>query len=135
MYTSNSHTILVVDDESYVVDLLVECLTDSGYRVITAENGQEALRKYSKYQPDLVISDVVMPGIDGVTLAKKLQAAAPHVKVMLMTGYAAEVRQRIGHSINELGVVCLVEKPFGLIELLSTVHVLLMDQTMLECAV
>ncbi len=135
MYTSNSHTILVVDDESDVVDLLVECLTDSGYQAITAKNGQQALKKYEKYRPDLVISDVVMPGIDGVALAKQLQATAPEVKVVLMTGYAPDVRKKLGHSINELGVICLVEKPFGLIELLSTIHVLLMDQTMLECAV
>ncbi|MDA0687754.1 MAG: response regulator [Proteobacteria bacterium] len=135
MYPSHSHTILVVDDESDVVDLLVECLTDSGYRVITANDGLEALRKFEKHQPDLVISDVIMPELDGISLVKKLQASAPWAKIVLMTGYPAEVREAVGHPVNELGVVCLVAKPFRLFELLSTVHMLLMDQTMLECAV
>jgi CheY-like chemotaxis protein len=135
MYPTISHTILVVDDESDVVDLLVECLTDSGYRVITANDGWEALKKFQKHRPDLVISDVIMPELDGISLVKKIQASTPDAKIVLMTGYPAEVREAVGHPVNELGVVCLVEKPFRLIELLSTVHVLLMDQTMLECAV
>lgn len=128
------HTILVVDDESLIVELIVECLLGSDYEVITANNGVDAIAQYHKYEPDLIISDIVMPELDGISMVKKLQMSFPDIKVLLMTGYPELAREALGNQTNELGVVCLVEKPLNIIELISTVHVLLLDKTMMEFA-
>ena len=128
------HTILVVDDESLIVELIVECLLGSDYQVITASNGVDAIAQYHKYEPDLIISDIVMPEMDGISMVKKLQESFPDIKVLLMTGYPGLAREALGNQMNELGVVCLMEKPLNVIELISTVHVLLLDKTMMEFA-
>jgi CheY-like chemotaxis protein len=66
-------TILVVDDEEPVVDLLTDMLEDEGHTVISAFNGRVALEMIERQSPDLVISDVMMPFVDGIQLCKRLR--------------------------------------------------------------
>lgn len=66
-------TILVVDDEQPVVDLLTDMLEDEGHIVVPAYNGRVALEIVARQQPDLVISDVMMPFVDGIQLCRRLR--------------------------------------------------------------
>lgn len=80
-------TILVVDDEEPVVDLLTDMLHDQGYTVVSAHNGRAALLRVAEEKPDLVISDVMMPFVDGIALSKTLREThdAKELPIILMS--------------------------------------------------
>ncbi len=80
--------ILVVDDEEYMRMLISEELTDSGYDVDEAENGEDALRKFQERSYDLVTIDIEMPGMNGLELAGKLREIKKDVKLVLLTAYS-----------------------------------------------
>jgi nitrogen-specific signal transduction histidine kinase len=79
--------ILLVDDEEGIRRVLGISLTDSGYQVLTAENGEEALRIFRTEQPDIVLSDIKMPGMDGIDLLKRIKRENPDTEVILITGH------------------------------------------------
>ncbi len=80
-------TILCVDDDQSILQLYYEELTDEGYKVILAKEGKEALEKYSKEKPDLVILDIRMPGMDGIQTLTAMLAIDRKAKVILNTAY------------------------------------------------
>jgi len=80
-----SLTVLVVDDEQAVRQMLVDVLLEEGYTTLTAENGADAIEVATARRPDLVLSDVMMPGLDGVTLAAVFARWDPPVPVVLMS--------------------------------------------------
>ncbi len=111
--------ILVVDDETYVRDLLRRVLVRRGYTVDIAESGEDALTALGTGGYDLVLSDVVMPGIDGFELLRRIKAAHPAVKVIVLTGYARK------QSISDFllyGADDYLSKPFQVEALLSAVE-------------
>ncbi len=71
----NTHKVLVVDDEQLVVKALTEKLLKAGFLVFVAYNGEEALLKVEKIKPDLILLDVVMPKLDGISVLKRLKAS------------------------------------------------------------
>lgn len=81
--------ILVVDDEERMCRSLSSLLENEGYQVATASDGNEALDRYQEAIPDLVITDIKMPGLDGIGLLERLRADDPEAMVILMTGYAS----------------------------------------------
>jgi CheY-like chemotaxis protein len=81
--------VLVIDDERLIADTLAEILTDSGYEVLVAYNGRSAVDQVKEFCPDIVISDVVMPGVNGVEVAKRLARECPDTRVVLLSGQAA----------------------------------------------
>jgi len=85
--TQGNETILVVDDESALRMLTTEILSREGYRILQAKNGVEALTILEQENVDLVLSDVIMPIMDGNILAEKIQDTYPHVKIQLISGY------------------------------------------------
>jgi CheY-like chemotaxis protein len=87
-------TVLVVDDESPVRDVVMRMLSEKGYGVLTASSGYEALRILRERPVDAMFTDVVMPGMDGVRLAKEAKALRPGLKVLFGTGYAQRAAQR-----------------------------------------
>lgn len=126
--SNNDGLILVADDESAIVELVVECLKDSGYNIITANDGLQAVELYKEQKPDLIISDIVMPKLDGLSLIKEIQDDFPDLKAILMTGYPAVARDFLSDQVTELGVVCLLEKPLNVIELITTTHLIMADR-------
>jgi CheY-like chemotaxis protein len=104
-----SETILVVEDRAEVRDLVAALLARCGYRVLSASSAEAALQVVEDSPPiDLLLSDVVMPGMNGRELAALLTAGDPHLKVILMSGYAADVVK--GASLPEAGIAFL-QKP------------------------
>lgn len=69
-----SHTILIVEDEPALLRVLADELRDNNFRVLTAADGQEGLTLALKHHPDLLLVDVVMPGMDGLTMLKHIRA-------------------------------------------------------------
>lgn len=80
-------TILLVDDERDIRSVLEISLSDCGYRVLTAENGQSALALYKSEQPPVVLTDIKMPGVDGIELLKKIKNENPETEVIMITGH------------------------------------------------
>lgn len=85
---SERRRVLIVDDDSKVLDLLVELLEAEGYDVLAATDGQSGLKQVASFAPDLVISDVVMPVLDGIELCKSLKQDIRHstIPVLLISG-------------------------------------------------
>jgi two-component system cell cycle sensor histidine kinase/response regulator CckA len=116
--------ILVVDDEDAVNRLVSRYLTHLGYRVLEACSGEEALATVRRRAPriDLVLSDVVMPAMDGVALAARLLARCPGPSVILMTGQLPEEVERM--NVNGQ-IVPVLRKPLNLDELQNLLRVTL----------
>jgi DNA-binding NtrC family response regulator len=87
--TTLGRTILVVDDERVIADTLVAILRTSGFAAMAAYDGESALQAVSSGVPDLLISDVCMPGMNGVELAIEIRNRFPRCKVLLFSGHAA----------------------------------------------
>lgn len=81
-------TIVFAEDDSAVRGIMIEVLASRGFRVLAAADGHEALRHLAAYPVDLLLADIVMPGLDGVQLARKAKQMHPGIKVLFTTGYA-----------------------------------------------
>jgi two-component system, cell cycle sensor histidine kinase and response regulator CckA len=116
--------ILVVDDEDAVNRLVSRYLTHLGYRVLEACSGDEALALVRRQRPpiDLVLSDVVMPGLDGIALAARLLAWCPGPSVILMTGTLPGEVERM--NVNGQ-LVPVLRKPLNLDQLQDLLRVTL----------
>ena len=114
-------TILIVDDDRKITDMLRRTLAYEGYRVATAADGNEALGKAQAQQPDLVILDWLMPGLDGIAVARQLRATGD-VPILMLTA-----RDAVEHRVEGLdsGADDYLVKPFAPEELLARVRALL----------
>ena len=117
-----NETILVVDDEPALVELAKEILSTQGYHVLTASDGEQALEVLKKENVDLVLSDVIMPNMDGYQLAEQIQKNYPHIKIQMASGFADG---RHDHMINNNLHQNLLHKPYASNTLLAHVRSLL----------
>src|SRR4051812_5095374 len=86
--TSQKPTVLVVDDERVIADTMTEILKLSGFHAVCAYDGQSALELAMRISPDIVLSDVVMPHMNGVQLAIAVREALPSTEILLLSGQA-----------------------------------------------
>jgi two-component system alkaline phosphatase synthesis response regulator PhoP len=116
--------ILVVDDENYILHILDFSLGAEGYEVITAEDGEEAVRKCREERPDLVVLDVMMPKMDGFEACRaiKRNAETADTPVILLSAKSRDVDQKQGY---EAGADDYITKPFSPGRLVDRVHGLL----------
>jgi len=112
--------ILVVDDERHIVRLVQVNVERSGYQVVTAFDGKEALKKVESEKPDLIVLDVMMPHMDGFEVLKRLKAddQTKDIPVVMLTAKAQDADVFRGWAS---GVDCYLTKPFNPIELLTFV--------------
>jgi signal transduction histidine kinase/ActR/RegA family two-component response regulator len=110
--------ILVVDDEPMIIDSVVRLLEAEGHRMVSAADGASGLRRYCEQPFDLVLTDIVMPGMSGAEFVQRLRAIDPEARVLIMTGHMAPAQ--IDQLLNE-GAVGVVTKPFIVKELLAAV--------------
>lgn len=82
-----AETILLVDDEEDIRDVLSIFLTDMGYRVVTAASGAEALDAFDRQPAPIVLSDIKMPGMDGIDLLEEIKSRSPDTEVIMITGH------------------------------------------------
>lgn len=113
--TGSGH-ILVVDDESMLRDLSHEMLSELGYKIMLAKDGQDAVDVYRRHREsiDLVIVDIIMPKMNGIDCLEKLREINPAVKVILMTGYSQEA---MTENIEPDRIQGFLQKPFTIQEL------------------
>jgi len=122
----SSTSVLVVDDESGIRTTINEILSDEGYDVQTAADGSEAQQLYGADSPDLVLLDIWMPDIDGITLLKKWsEHGALKCPVVVMSGHGT-VETAV--EATRLGAFDYIEKPLSLAQLLRTVESALQQQ-------
>jgi signal transduction histidine kinase len=93
-------TILLVDDESDIREVLSLALTDIGFRVCEADNGSRALEIFRDVQPPIVLTDIKMPGMDGIELLQKIKHENPETEVIMITGHG-DMQLAIGSLKNE----------------------------------
>jgi two-component system, cell cycle sensor histidine kinase and response regulator CckA len=116
---NGSETILIVEDEPSLRALLVDYVRESGYRVLEAASVQEAIVTARGQKIDLLITDIVMPGGNGQTLASALSASYPGLGIILMSGYADHASLR--EAASQPGVA-FVPKPFTLKHMLEKIR-------------
>jgi DNA-binding response OmpR family regulator len=116
-----SAKILVVDDDETLLRFLAEYLTREGFQVVTADRGTKGLRALYQERPDLVILDVMMPGMDGWEVSARIREIAD-VPVIMLTAKTSEADKLRGFR---LGVDDYVTKPFSLAELAARVRAVL----------
>lgn len=108
--------VLIIDDDNFNIAILGDMLASSGYEVITALKGEDGLRLALQEVPDVVLLDVVLPGIDGFAVCRKLKSldATRHVPVIMMTGLSGKDSK---HKGLEAGAVEFLNKPVDMVEL------------------
>ena len=79
--------ILIIDDEEDILDTLSEVISKWGYLPIVARDGEDALKKFDEVPIDLILSDIRMPKMDGLSLLEKIKRLSPHTIIILLTGY------------------------------------------------
>jgi len=109
--------ILVVDDDTAIRDSTSQILTDSGFRVVEARDGAEALRAIDVEQPALIVLDVQMPGIDGPAFARELQTRLRRVPLVILTGVPDPKREA-----DRCNAEAFLRKPFDADELVRLVR-------------
>jgi CheY-like chemotaxis protein len=105
--------VLVVDDERCMVDLIADVLESEGFAVKRAGDGVQALKLIDQNRPDLVITDILMPGLDGISLARKIRGKKQPIPIILMS---ASRRQ-----LTEFDVP-FIAKPFNIEDLVELAH-------------
>jgi two-component system response regulator MprA len=124
-----SARLLIAEDDRGVRESLARALEFEGYQVSTAPDGIEALRSISGEKPDAVILDVMMPGFDGLEVARRVRAKGDKVPILMLTA-----RHEVGDRVQGLdaGADDYVVKPFSLDELLARIRALLRRGGVLE---
>ena len=116
--------ILVVDDEIYIVHILEFTLTMEGYEVLTAADGEEALRRLEQDRPDLVVLDIMMPKVDGYEVLRRIRADEEfrQLPVILLSAKGRPIDRETG---LEIGADDYIVKPFSPRRLLEKIQDLL----------
>lgn len=97
--------ILVVDDEEPVLDFLKEVVESHGYGFLSARTGEEALNKIKEMQPDLVILDIVMPGLDGLEVLRQIRREHRELPVVMLTAYGTNEGVKEAMELNVAGFI------------------------------
>ena len=114
-------TILIVDDDSIVREVVAEYLRKDGFRVESAADGQEALSRFAVARPDLVLLDLMLPGVDGLEVCRRIRTAS-NVPIIMVTAKSEETDTIIGLGV---GADDYVTKPFSPRELVARVKAVL----------
>lgn len=117
--SAEKKSILVVDDEPYIIEMLKEYLTLEGYQVISALNGKDALIAYDRFRPAAVILDIRMPGIDGIDVLRRMKTSRWLSRVIVASAYGD--REMINKAVS-LGADAYLSKPVQLSSVLRTLE-------------
>ena len=110
-------TILIVDDEKPIVEILVYNLQKEGYNTLEANDGLTAVEIATTKKPDLILLDIMLPKMDGLTVCKKIRASL-NVPILMLTAKDEEIDKILG---LELGADDYITKPFSVRELMARI--------------
>jgi CheY-like chemotaxis protein len=113
------YRVLVVEDDINLGQIMVEVLTAAGYEVQTADDGLHGLMMYVQQQPEVVLTDIQMPELDGLEMMRCIRALNPNVKTMYISGELNQYREALTKERKEYGALVL-DKPFSRNDLLHS---------------
>ena len=119
--------ILLVDDDPVILRLLASRLKNSGYGVVSASDGESGLKKAIAKKPDLVLLDIIMPGLNGFEVCKRLKEndKTKDIPVIMLTALAGE--NDLSKSLEE-GADCFITKPFRAVDLLHEIKTIMQNK-------
>ena len=128
MEVAKAATILVVDDEEDILNYVARYLRNGGYRVVTARSGEDALvvLQQQNFIPQVVITDIVLPGMSGFALSERLRGANPNLKTLFTSGYTEAECRNMMKKISTADVGFL-QKPVSVDALLQKVQELVTE--------
>lgn len=116
--------VLVVDDEAHIRELLRFVLEEDGHQVEGAANGVVALNLNKEVRADVIITDILMPGMDGLDLIHELRQEFPEARVIAVSGALNADQEEDLFQASRMGAVRVFSKPFDLLEIAETVAIL-----------
>jgi len=117
-------TILYVEDEEDIREVTEFALEDEGFELIPCASGHDALEKAKDIQPDLLLLDMMMPGMDGMTTAKKLREL-PHLADVPLVFMTAKIQSSELEKYRAIGALDVIGKPFDALELPNQIRAIL----------
>ncbi len=123
---SDTLTVLYVEDEADIREMTEFALEDEGFELVQCVSGQDALDKAGDVNPGLLLLDMMMPGMDGMTTAQKLREL-PHLAEVPLIFMTAKVQQAEVEKYKAMGAIGVISKPFDAMELPNTIRQLLAD--------
>ncbi len=114
--------VLLVDDDSIVLDTLAQILEAAGYDVRAVGSGADALVSYQHHRPDVVITDVIMPEMDGIEFIQRLRQLDPSAKIIAISGGSGKGYFENLEAVRRLTPVAILPKPFAKATLLSLIE-------------
>jgi DNA-binding response OmpR family regulator len=111
----NTVKLLLIEDEETLSEIIRETLNENGFEVETARNGEEGLKRFNSWNPDIIVTDIMMPKMDGFTVAKHIRRAGKRVPILFLTA-----RTKVDDVIHgfEIGGNDYLRKPFAIGELI-----------------
>jgi len=118
-------SVLVMDDDDSIRKLFIELLESQGYVVFTSDNGIDGMELLKKHPIDLVITDIIMPGKEGIEIVRELKRDYPEVKIIVMSGYTGIGQYDYLKYALTFGADSTFRKPFDVQEFMKTIRDLL----------
>ena len=119
---NNKSVILIIEDDEQHRGFLCEFLSLSGFDVIAARNGKEGIRLYKNYRSDLVLTDIVMPEMDGFEVVQTILSLDTGMPIIAMSGYSKCHKSSYLNMISMLGADAVLSKPINSRKLLETIY-------------
>ena len=117
-FEDEKRTVLAVDDEDSIIDLLTVNIEKEGYNFISANNGEDGLKLALEKHPDIILLDVMLPRMDGLTVCKKIRQNDMNVPIIMLSARGEEVDKIVG---LEIGADDYITKPFSTRELIARI--------------
>jgi DNA-binding response OmpR family regulator len=117
--------ILIIDDDPAILRMMTRILRSAGHDPITAADGRDGLKVVAERGPDLVITDIIMPGMEGIETIIELRRVAPTIKILAMSGSHNTGLVDFLDAARKLGADSTLHKPFQKAELLEAVRAIL----------
>lgn len=121
--------ILIIDDETTMRRMIRRALTGAGHSVIEAEDGRTGLRLAGSRNPDIVITDIVMPGMEGIETIREIRRVNPATRIVAISGAVADRASNYLSWAERLGADDTLKKPFRVADLLASIDRLAIRET------
>jgi len=120
----NQQTILIIEDERSLIEVLTYNLTNEGFNVLAASDGEDGIRRAQTALPDLIVLDLMLPVVDGLQVCRQLRAdpRTRHIRILMLTARSEEIDEIVGFN---MGADDYVTKPFKLKPLIHRIKALL----------